>query len=107
MILVIERLSSESGLAQPGDYAITLLRSVVDGQVHSEVLHSYVTDPPNPPGEQQYLATAEVLAAADLNGDGRMEIVLRHQYYESSGASVHEIADDGTAAEVLSVDCGA
>ena len=43
---------------------------------------------------------------ADLNGDGRMEVVLSQRYYEGSSTVVYEFGDDGRLHQVLSAGCG-
>ena len=42
----------------------------------------------------------------DLNGDGKMEIVLRSNYYEGGSTSIFEV-QGATAKEVVSSGCGA
>ncbi len=85
----------------PGDYSFALLRKTVNGQVQNILIDGeFFTrrdyyDPPN---------TREILAVADLNGDGRMEIVLDTHYYEGNWKQVFEI--DGTKlSKVLEASC--
>ena len=86
----------------PGDYSFALLRRSAAGGPAENILieGEFFTkkdyyDPPN---------TREILAVADLNGDGRMEIVLDTHYYEGSWKQVFEF--DGTKlAKVLEVSC--
>ncbi len=85
----------------PGDYSFALLRKIVNGRVRNILIEGeFFTkrdyyDPPN---------TREILAVADLNGDGRMEIVLDTHYYEGSWKKVFEI--NGTQlSKVLEASC--
>jgi hypothetical protein len=105
VVVVVERSAGADVRAAPGDYALVLLRTVVDDAAQTAVLHSDVTEPPTG-SEAVYLATAEVEALADLNGDGRMEVVLAHDDFESFATSVHEVHDEGIATEVLDLACG-
>jgi hypothetical protein len=46
-------------------------------------------------------------AVADLNGDGRMEIVLTNAYYEGIGVEVWEYVDDDLGlVPQISAGCG-
>lgn len=85
----------------PGDYSFALLRKIVNGRVRNILIDGeFFTrrdyyDPPN---------TRRILAVADLNGDGRMEIVLDTHYYEGNWKQVFEI--NGTKlSKVLEVSC--
>ena len=46
-----------------------------------------------------------LLAVADLNGDGRMEVVVDSKYYEGQSIYAYSFAG-GQAEDVLSVGCG-
>ena len=106
VLLVVERLGDTYSLAgAPGDYSVVLLRQIVDGEVTTTVVHRAVSES-TPEQPSPYLLLARVAALADLNGDGRMEIVLSTHYHEGASTVVYEVTDDGTATEVLSVGCG-
>jgi hypothetical protein len=85
-----------------GDYSFALLRrKTVKGKVRNILIGGeFFTkrgyyDPPN---------ERKILAVADLNGDGRMEIVLDTFYYEGNWKQVFEIK--GTKlSKVLEVSC--
>jgi len=47
----------------------------------------------------------EIAALADLNGDGKIDIVVRSAYYEGDEISVFAYQQSG-ARKVLSVGCG-
>ncbi|GGL75781.1 hypothetical protein GCM10010840_12360 [Deinococcus aerolatus] len=82
-------------VGQPGDYSLVLLRHVVRGQVLTVTLGADIA-PQTPvnadaPLPTRPLATLSRLAGiADLNGDGRMELVLYGAYYEGSSYTVNE-----------------
>lgn len=82
-------------IGQPGDYSVVLLRHVVRGQVLMVTLGADVApQTPLKPGdtfETRPLANVIRLAGiADLNGDGKMELVLYGAYYEGSSYTVQE-----------------
>ncbi|CAM3656645.1 hypothetical protein [Deinococcus frigens] len=83
------------GIGQPGDYSIVLLRHVVRGQVLTVTLGVDIAPQtplkPDDSFETRPLANMIRLAGvADLNGDGRMELILFGAYYEGSSYSVQE-----------------
>ena len=85
-----------------GDYSFALLRRKTDdGRVRNILIDGeFITkndyyDPPN---------TREILAVADLNGDGRMEIVLNTHYYEGTWKQVFEIKE-AMLSKVLEISC--
>ena len=84
-----------------GDYSFALLRKTVGGKAKNILIDGeFFTkrgayDPPN---------ERKILAVADLNGDGRMEIVLDTSYYEGSWKQVFEVS--GTKlTKVLEASC--
>lgn len=85
----------------PGDYSFALLRRIVNGRARNILIAGeFFTrrgyyDPPN---------TREILAVADLNGDGRMEIVLDTHYYEGNWKQVFEI-NGSKLSKVLETSC--
>ena len=100
-LMTIERFDDVYGEA--GDYSIVAVRTLVDGEVTTAVLHeSSVTDPGR--GDTLYVGT--VSAVADLNGDGTLEVVVYAYYYEGSGTSVVSIDASGTSTLLLSSGCG-
>lgn len=102
-VIVVAEDVTPGLLMEQGDYSIAFLRKVVDGQVQTAVLGAtVVTDAESPFG-----ASFSVGAVADLNGDGRMEIVLNSAYFEGLGVEVIEYVNDdlGTVTQ-LQVGCG-
>ncbi|CAN5500697.1 hypothetical protein BH10ACI1_BH10ACI1_28000 [soil metagenome] len=92
---VILTASSYAGNIQPnakvGDYSFVLLRKIVGGKVKNIMIAEEYIKNKIDYGIPSHF---EVSAIADLNGDGKMEIVLFGEYYEGSGASVYEIKSD-------------
>jgi hypothetical protein len=91
--------------SQVGDYSIVYLRKVIEGEVQTAILGvSVVEDLDN---LFQNLAVFEVAAVADLNGDGKMEIVINGTVWEGAFLQAWEyINDDLGPVEVLSCGCG-
>lgn len=104
VVVVAERISDAvSWRAAPGDYGVAFLRRVVGGEVRATAIAVWSVDPAAQfPSNLAY----RVQAIADLNGDGRMEIVIGARSWEWSSTAVHELRSDGSIPEVLSVGCG-
>ncbi|ALW88164.1 hypothetical protein [Deinococcus actinosclerus] len=104
------RDDSPPPVGQPGDYSLLLLRAVVNGKVVTTVLGEHIA--PQTPwdsgsSEPMPMATLHRLAGvADLNGDGRMELVLYGAYYEGSGFSVQQWTPAGLKGTPLESGCG-
>ena len=84
-----------------GDYSFVLLRKTVKGKPQNVLIEGeFFTkkgyyDPPN---------EREIAAVADLNGDGKMELVLHTFYYEGSWERVFEL-NGNKLSKVLEVSC--
>lgn len=84
-----------------GDYSFAFVRKIVKGRAQNILIEGdFFTkrgyfDPPN---------EREIAAVADLNGDGKMEIVLHTFYYEGSWEQVFEMKG-GKISKVLEVNC--
>lgn len=86
-----------------GDYSFVLLRKTVKGKPQN-LLISGEFFPRNRDGNYELPTDRKILAIADLNGDGRMEIVLSLSYYEGNAKQVFEIKN-GKAVKVLETEC--
>jgi hypothetical protein len=108
-VLVSARRTSDvgPGYGGPGDYAVVFLRRVVDGDEIETTVVTHSVNESTPEAPSPYVNWASVLAIADLNGDGRTEVVLARGYYEGSSTEVYEVNADGTTSEVLATGCGA
>lgn len=87
VLIAAARYSSDppDSAAESGDYAVVLLRQIVDGAVTTSALHEEYYK-----GARDDAAPAayEIAAIADLNGDGVMEVVVRGRYYEGEWADM-------------------
>jgi hypothetical protein len=99
--------SAEKSMAihgQPGDYSFVLLRKIVRGKVQDKLLveHFYPRKIRYPETPYQH----KVAAVLDLNGDGKMEVIVHGAYYEGSWSTVFRL--DGNKVEnVFGCGCGA
>lgn len=85
-----------------GNYSFTVLRRVIAGKLVSQVLQGeFYTKAQDFNAPNVY----EVGAIADLNGDGKMEIILHSQYYEGGATTVWQVGSK-KASKVLEVACG-
>jgi hypothetical protein len=87
--------------AAPGSYSIVLLRRVVAGKVQTELIAGdfYVKD------ESSASNLYEITAVLDLNGDGKLEVIVHSHYYEGSATTIYDCSG-GKCKDVLSVACG-
>lgn len=105
VVVVAERIADQQSLiARPGDYSIVFVRSVVDEQVVTSVLADTLAE--DEPGVAPFVQSHRVSAAADLNGDGRMELAVAGKYYEGAGVVFYEFGSDGRMKEILASGCG-
>ncbi|HWL42533.1 MAG TPA: hypothetical protein VNQ73_06275 [Ilumatobacter sp.] len=103
VLFTFEHQSDDGGFGSAGDYTLIVARYPhADGTVDDVVLWSYYEDDPidfpNP-------GTGELLAIADLNGDGVMEVVTAHMYWEAVIAEIHALVD-GRLAQATGGGCG-
>ena len=97
----------DSGMAVravPGDYSFVLLRKIVGGRVRDiPLVEEYF---PRKTSEPWTPNRHKVAAVLDLNGDGKMEVILHGAYYEGSWSTVFRL--DGDKVEnVFGCGCGA
>jgi hypothetical protein len=88
--------------AAAGNYSFVALRRVVGGKVVTQILNGEFY-----PKAQESSAPNihEVGGLLDLDGDGRMEIILDSTYYEGGGTTVWRL-DARKAVKVLEIECG-
>ncbi len=104
---VVLTASSYGGNIEPsaktGDYSFLLVRKIVAGKVKNiMVAEEYIKKNVDFGAPSRF----EISAIADLNGDGKMEIVQYGEYYEGSGAGVWEITDKAVEIKALETGCG-
>ena len=87
--------------AAPGSYSIVLLRRVVAGKVQTELIAGefYVKD------ESSASNLYEIPGVLDLNGDGKLEVIVHSHYYEGAETTIYDCSG-GKCKVVLSVGCG-
>ena len=102
-VLVVAEDVSAGLFAEDGDYSIAFMRRTVQGDVRTAILGESVVVTAASPVVNSY----SVGAVADLNGDGRMEVVLSTAYYEGVGVDVWEYVDDDLGlTPQISAGCG-
>lgn len=90
-ILVVAEEVTPGFLMEPGDYSLVFMRRVITG---GGVVTAILDETVVLNEEQQYLGAHSVGTVADLNGDGKMEIVTDSAYFEGFAVSVWEYVDD-------------
>lgn len=92
--------------SNPGDYSLILLRRVVRGKVQTLVIEGEyhprgrVPETDGPPNEYG------LAALLDLNGDGRLEIIVEGGYYEGGWKTVYAYRA-GRVESIFGCGCGA
>jgi len=86
-----------------GSYSIVMLRRVVAGKVQTQLLAGELyskADASNAPN------IYKIPAVLDLNGDGKLEVIVHSFYYEGGQTTIYRCEPDKIEA-ALSVECGA
>lgn len=106
IVVVAESIADQQGMfGRVGDYSVVFVRTVVEEEVVTSVIAETV--PEDEPGVMPFVQSHRVAAAADLNGDGRMELAVAGKYYEGAGVTFHELDGDGGMNQILKSGCGA
>ena len=85
-----------------GSYSVVILRRVVAGKVQTQLVAGEVYRKPDESVAQNVY---QVTAVLDLNGDGKLEVIVHSFYYEGSQTTIYRCELDKIKA-VLSVECG-
>jgi hypothetical protein len=88
---------------RPGSYSIVMLQRVVAGHVQTKLVAGEVYAKP---GESVAPNVYNLAAVLDLNGDGKLEVIVHSFYYEGGQTTIYRCEPDKIE-EVLSVECGA
>jgi len=94
-----------------GSYSMVLLRRVVAGKVETQLVEGEFYPKAYPKGTDDDASfnapnAYKLLAVLDLDGDGKMEIVIGSNYYEGEEITIYRCNPDKVEA-LLSVSCGA
>ncbi|MGE5210399.1 MAG: hypothetical protein ACM3MM_04000 [Acidobacteriota bacterium] len=105
-LVSFEFVQPSAGPGAPGDLAALL---IVDATTRAAdtVLLSAVPADTGDDGPFEITERYRILDVADLNGDGRMEVLVHAWYYEGAAVIVYTYGDDGALTEVLSAGSGA
>ncbi len=104
MFISASHFVEESGhMVVVGDYSVVLMRKVVGGEVYTTPLVADIYR--NDPAVLRFPPTYLLDTAFDLNGDGRLEVIVAGTWWEGGGVNVYEIHGIGSD-EVLHVGCG-
>ncbi len=91
-----------------GSYSMVILRRFVAGKVETQLVEgefypkAYVSHDASFNAPNVY----KVIGVLDLDGDGKMEIVVRSDYYEGGATTIYR-CNPKKVEELLSVSCGA
>lgn len=102
-VLIVAEEVTPGFIMEEGDYSIAFMRKVVEGEVQTALLgETLVFDEMD-----QFGAAYSFGGVADLNGDGRMEIIVNAAFFEGFAVEVWEyVNDDLGALQVLQMGCG-
>jgi hypothetical protein len=89
--------------ARAGDYSLVFLRKVVQGKVITSIITGDFY-----PKAKKFSGPAEhrVIGVLDLNGDGKMEIVLSGRYYEGDWVEAYRV-QGAKITKLFNMGCGA
>ena len=92
------------GTARAGNYSFVLMRKIVGGKPKNFLVEGEFN--PKKPKIEDYISEFDLSAFADLNGDGKMELILKGLYsYGGQSTEIYE-SNKNNLKEVLSVECG-
>lgn len=90
-----------------GSYSMVLLRRVVSGKVETQLVEGEFYPKAYDDDERFNAPNAyKVIAVLDLDGDGKMEVVVASNYYEGEATTIYR-CDPKKVKALLSVACGA
>ena len=101
-VVVAAEHAADPAAPQPGDWSVVFLRRVVGNGVATDVVASSIAGADGGDGGFDRI---RISSLADLNADGRMEIVLDGRSSGGQWTAIHELGDGGVPAEVLRDGC--
>ena len=103
VLFTFQHMTDSGGMGAPGEFSLVIARyPAASGAVIDEVLvEHFVPTPMEAPSPDR----SRVMAIADLNGDGTMEVAIGSTYWEAANVSVYEFAD-GSLHQVMESGCG-
>ena len=101
-VVVAAEHAADPATPQPGDWSVVFLRRVVGNGVATDVVASSIVGADGGDGGFDRIRLSSL---ADLNADGRMEIVLDGRSTDGRWTAIHELGGDGVPAEVLRDGC--
>jgi hypothetical protein len=87
--------------SKPGDYSLVFLRKMVKGRVQNIILSEDYHLRSNDSTPFQF----RIAAVLDVNGDGKMEIIVRGDYYEGGGSTLYRLIGNKIK-DVFGCSCG-
>lgn len=107
----LSRFYPDGSTSQGGQYSVVLLRTVqgqaaVTRLLAQDVVVKDLTAAQVAAGEMRVMTRFGIAGVLDVNGDGRMEVVLASAYYEGLAGSVLEFTPGWGAAVVAESGCG-
>ncbi len=92
------------GTARAGNYSFVLMRKIAMGNPKNFLIEGEFH--PKKPKIEDYISEFDLSAFADLNGDGKIEVILHNLYsYGGESTEIYEL-EKSTLKNVLSVECG-
>ena len=92
-----------------GSYSMVLLRRVVAGKVETQLVEGEFYPKAYKAGDDNASFNApnayKVIAVLDLDGDGKMEVIVESNYYEGGATTIYR-CDPKKVGKLLSVSCG-
>ncbi len=90
--------------AKAKDYSFVLMQKIINGKTQNILIDGEFY--PKLPEQEDYLSEFNLSAVADLNGDGKMEIVIEGFYsYGGMSTEIYDISGDKLIT-ALEVECG-